>query len=72
MTATKPTDCQRVLELLREHRGQWVARPYRQLGVMWHSRVADLRKKGHVIEMRVVIVPGDKRDWQYRIVEQDA
>ncbi len=67
MIETKPkTDCQRVLELLREHRGGWVDRPYRRLSVMWHSRVAELRRKGYVIECRRGEADG-RADWQYRL-----
>jgi len=36
---------------------------------MWHSRVAELRRKGHVIETRRV-KDGDEVDYQYRIVER--
>lgn len=54
-----------VLDLLREFDGRWVDRPYRRLSVMWHSRIADLRKRGHVIESRCF-----EGDHQYRLVKQ--
>jgi hypothetical protein len=65
------THAQRVLEVLRRSKGEFVPHLYAQTGVMVHSRVSDLRKRGHVIEMRR-FGPGDYR---YRLVwdvETDA
>lgn len=47
----RPTHCQRVYDLLSD--GQWhTHHEGYALGVILHSRVADLRKKGHTIEHR--------------------
>lgn len=45
------THCDRVLDLLRDGREHSYREGY-ALGVMLHSRVSDLRKRGHRIEMR--------------------
>ena len=49
----------------------WVARPYRQLRVMWHSRVAELRRRGWHIESRRVEDEGGV-DYQYRLVKSES
>jgi hypothetical protein len=61
------SDSERVLDLLAHNVNRWVPRPYQKLSVMWHSRVADLRKKGHRIDCRCVKT-GKERDYQYRLV----
>lgn len=43
------THCERILELLADGEPHSYLEGYR-LGVMLHSRVSDLRKRGHVIE----------------------
>ena len=58
------TDKQFVLIILRSRSGEWVENLYGITHVMVHSRVADLRRDGHQIEMRR-FGPGDYR---YRLV----
>lgn len=48
----RPSGCERVLNVLRAARGQWVRDLYRITRAMVHSRVADLRRRGHDIECR--------------------
>lgn len=50
------SQCDRILEELVQHHGEWVPMPRlseisSSLNV--HSRIADLRKRGHIIEVRV-------------------
>ena len=59
------TDCERVLQALREANGEWVGGLYRRLGVMVHSRISDLRKQGYIIEMKCF----GRGDYRYRLVE---
>ena len=61
------SDNARVLDLLRWMNG-WVDYPYRRLPVMWHSRVAELRRRGYEIECRRVVNADSKPDYQYRLV----
>lgn len=63
------THCELVLELLKEHAGEWIDHPYQRLRVMWHSRTADLRKRGYRIYHRVVIENG-AQDHQYMLESQ--
>lgn len=58
------TDCERVLAVLQAAEGEWVADMYGKTRCMVHSRVADLRKDGHVIEQRRF----GKKDYRYRLV----
>lgn len=48
-TARKPTHCERVLELLGDGNAHNHHELY-ALGVIAHSRIADLRRRGYVIE----------------------
>lgn len=59
------TDCERVLTLLRRREGEWVADLYKWAGCMVHSRVAELRRRGHQIECRRF----GSGDYRYRLVE---
>jgi len=45
----------------------WVHHPYRQLRVMWHSRVAELRRRGWDIRSRRV-QDADGADYQYKLM----
>jgi hypothetical protein len=54
----------RVLKVLESANGEWVADLYAKTHCMVHSRIADLRRKGHEIECRC-FGPGDYR---YRLV----
>jgi hypothetical protein len=60
----KTSDTQRVLALLLDNRGDWVANIYRRTGSMVHSRIADLRRKGHNIECKRF----GADDYRYRLV----
>jgi len=53
---------------LRLGNNGWFDHPYRRLPVMWHSRVAELRRRGYVIESRRVTDADGKPDYQYRLV----
>lgn len=56
------THCERVLALLSDGEPHSYLEGYR-LGVMLHSRVSDLRKRGHVIECW-----RDGDDYLYRLI----
>ena len=60
------TDCDLVLTILRAAHGDWVSDIYGKTRVMVHSRVAELRKRGHRIECKCF----GKNDWRYRLVER--
>lgn len=63
------TQCDRILSTLESHSGDWVGIPelYQASGsFVVHSRISDLRRRGHVIENRVEHVSG-KRHSFYRI-----
>ena len=72
VTATAPvpfprrTDAELVLEVLRRSKGHWVPNLYLLTGVMVHSRVADLRRKGYQIEHKCF----GKRDHRYRLLSE--
>jgi hypothetical protein len=53
-----------VLLLLRHARGTWVENLYHLSGTMVHSRIAELRRRGHQIECKR-FGPGDYR---YRLI----
>ena len=61
MTSTNGN--QLLLEALSSTPGEWVGNLYR-LNIMVHSRVSDLRKKGHKIECKQF----GKGDYRYRLV----
>jgi hypothetical protein len=71
MRTLKPDlDNSRVLDLLTLAAlsgDGWVHHPYRQLRVMWHSRVATLRRRGWNIQCRRV-EGADGPDYQYRLI----
>lgn len=48
---TKPTDADRLLAVLADHREHDHRELYR-LGMIVHSRISDLRKRGHRIDQR--------------------
>ena len=66
------SDTSRVLHLLQLYGGRWLDYPYQRCRVMWHSRVAELRRRGHVIECRRVTDATGEADYQYRLVSEDA
>jgi len=59
------TDTGRVLYALQRAKGGWVADLYRETATMVHSRVADLREAGYVIECRCF----GRADYRYRLIE---
>lgn len=59
-----PTDTERVLHALQAHPGEWVENLYERTRCMVHSRVADLRTAGHLIECKRF----GRKDWRYRII----
>lgn len=65
---TVATDCELVLEVLRRSRGEWVPHLYAQTGVMVHSRIPELRKRGYDILCRRF----GKRDYRYKLVAEPA
>jgi hypothetical protein len=62
----RASDCQRVLLLLQRAKGDWVGDLYRKTGCMVHSRIADLRKRGHSIECKQF----GRGDWRYRLISE--
>jgi hypothetical protein len=65
--AKRPSQCDRVLALLSNRRWHNAMELYR-LGCVAHSRVADLRKRGYVIESRRLGLPGPDAIYEYRLV----
>ncbi len=57
------TDTERLLSALQSAPGEYVPDLYR-LNMMVHSRAADLRRAGHVIECRRF----RRKDYRYRLV----
>lgn len=76
LSAAGPTQCARILARLEESVNQWVSMPeLARAGsgapngfCMVHSRVADLRKRGHTIEHRSARVAGTKVHSSYRLI----
>ena len=58
------TDADLVLSILQAWKGDWVPDMYKVSGVMVHSRIADLRKRGYQIEMKCF----GSRDYRYRLL----
>lgn len=67
---TGTSQCERILEILSTIPGEWVAMPILALksgSYNVHSRISDLRKKGHVIEQKSA--HGKPEKSFYRLVE---
>jgi hypothetical protein len=62
----RASDCQRVLLLLQRAKGNWVEDLYGKTHCMVHSRIADLRKRGHSIECKQF----GRGDWRYRLISE--
>lgn len=62
--ADMTSDCDLLLTVLQAAHGQWVKDLY-HLNVMVHSRIADLRKRGHTIECQRF----GRKDYRYRLVQ---
>ena len=62
------TDWQRLLDRLSDGRWHSAAELYFELNVMVHSRVADLRRRGYVVECERI--PGERgaRAYRYRLL----
>ncbi|HEY3281435.1 MAG TPA: hypothetical protein VGN26_04110 [Armatimonadota bacterium] len=61
------THCHRLLAVLKASPGDWCANLYQRLGVMVHSRVADLRSHGYRVESRCA----GRGRYEYRIVTEE-
>lgn len=62
---SKPlTDADLVLSILVAWNGEWVPYMYRITGVMVHSRISDLRKRGYKIEQQCF----GRGDYRYRLL----
>ena len=59
------SDCTLLLTVLRAAHGRWLSDLYRTTGCMVHSRVADLRRRGHRIECRRIGIG----EYEYRLVK---
>jgi hypothetical protein len=59
------TDSDLVLLELRKAKGEWVQDLYAKTSVMVHSRIAELRQRGHVIECRCF----GRGDYRYRLLK---
>lgn len=67
------TDADLVLSILIAWGGEFVPNLYKLSGVMVHSRIADLRRRGHRIESKCFSKEsGVKGDYRYRLVREDA
>ena len=61
----------RVLDVLRSLRGKEIEDPAARFpGIVWHSRIAELRRKGFRIECRRVD-EGKTRHYFYKLIEED-
>lgn len=63
-----PSDTERLLFALRAHTGEYVGDLYKRCSCMVHSRIADLRRDGHVIECKKF----GHGDYRYRLIEGSA
>jgi len=69
----RTTQCDRILALLQAHQGYWVGLfRIMQLHIASHTRrIHELRKMGHVIEMKSHFI-GRQRLVEYRLVEKQG
>jgi hypothetical protein len=66
--AKRPSQCERILDLLSDGRFHSHHELY-ALGCIAHSRLAELRERGHAIEQRRVTVNG-RPVWEYRLTSR--
>ncbi len=69
---SNPSQSSVILDILIALRGRWVSMPDLATasgGYAVHSRIAELRKHGHVIENKVERRADGKRVSRYRLVE---
>jgi hypothetical protein len=66
---SKPTQCDRIFEVLRDANGEWVPLPkILALGIaQYNARIFQLRAAGHNIENRTEEVDGETHSW-YRLL----
>lgn len=61
--------CQKILDALRDGQFHTTADLYRECGPMiLHSRISDLRAKGHIVEGRHVPGASGAAGYQYRLL----
>jgi biotin operon repressor len=68
---SNPSQSSVILQILTTLRGRWVSMPdlaFASGGYAVHSRISELRRRGHVIENQVE-QRGGKRVSRYRLVE---
>lgn len=58
-------DKDRILTILRQYEGEYVAGLYQLTGCMVHSRIADLRRRGYRIECKRFA----RGDYRYKLVD---
>ena len=71
-TGSGQSQCMAILGELVVQRGQWVPMPDLARiagGYAVHSRIADLRKRGHRIESKQERRPGSRKVWSYYRME---
>jgi len=61
--SAEDTDATRILTILRHYEGEWVQGLYQLTGVMVHSRIADLRRRGYRIDCKRFA----QGDYRYRL-----
>jgi hypothetical protein len=69
---SNPSQSSVILDILTTLRGRWVSMPdlvEASKGYAVHSRIAELRRRGHVIENQVERRADGKRVSRYRLVE---
>lgn len=65
--------CERILEALRDGTWKTTSQLYREVGPMiLHSRISDLRKRGHNVEGRHVPGQSGADGYEYRLVSSVA
>lgn len=72
---SNPSQSAVILDILTTLRGRWVSMldlATASGGYAVHSRIAELRRRGHVIENQVGQRPGGKRVSRYRLVEVES
>ena len=65
------SQCERILGVLSDYQWHTTADLYRRLGGMiLHSRIAELRKRGHTIEGRHVPGETGAAGYEYRLLQE--
>ena len=64
----KPTQCDAILAHLQAGHTLTADDAFRLCGThVCHSRIAELRNRGHNIECQLVVRPDGRKIWQYRL-----